>query len=64
MRALNKGIHIGNGGKAAGKPRASETSASVRSPKAPLKTADKSAVNPNHRQDFERLLRKAANPSR
>jgi hypothetical protein len=61
MRALNKGATMGMGRKAAGKPRTSEVAPSVRRPKVNRKSADKVAENPNHREDFERLLRVATN---
>lgn len=46
-------------GKAAGKPRADETSRPIRSPKVPRKRAANHLENSQHREDFERLLDRA-----
>lgn len=60
MRAFIKGVTMGSGRKAAGKPHADESSVAVHSPKTPLKS-DKTADNPNHREDFTSLLHRAVN---
>lgn len=58
MRALNRERRMGMGSNAAGKPRAKETLAPVRPSKSSNRLT-KSAENPEHQEDFERLLRKA-----
>jgi hypothetical protein len=50
--------------RATAKVRVKQSSPASRKPKPNLLTADKSAENPNHREDFESLLSKAVKPSR
>lgn len=60
MRAFKQGDSMGTGiSKAADKSRASETSMSAHGPKVPSKRPDKLTDNPRHREDFQRLLRRA-----